>query len=311
VERDCLEKEKLRAEIGKLTTEIPEKKPWWKIWLENLAPLAGFATFVWAAFTYFREERQKRQQRRSEAFQATVEVLSGESSRARAAASASILLFADEKYGERVIDVILSQLRVELDEKSQRILIDSFSKAIGDLNIPLHIDAHAANLSHGRLGGSKVTAVDFTECNLEGTTITGWNLSKASFQDAIGDTCRFQGCTMTEAEFSMTELLATNRRSFVFADCKLQRTIFRNCKFLNSFAGRNQLDDVLFENCSFTETDFSQADLTRAHFQNVGYMDFNTARTLRLEGGNPVGFTMDDASRRVVIEKLGTTKEAT
>jgi len=90
----------------------------------------------------------------------------------------------------------------------------------------------------------------FTECTFEGCNLSLVHLSETDWQDV-----RFKDCKLSGADFSKA-------LDFLFA------VNFENCVLDNAVFYKKKNKGAKFMDCSLVETDFTEADLTNATFQN-------------------------------------------
>lgn len=278
-ERASLEKQKLKAEIAKLETENENLLDPWAEWTPRITAILGVLGALGAAFKYLDERRKDREQRIDQDFGGAVAALASDRPPARVSAAVSMVRFAGAQFGERrriAIDVLLAQLRLTPPEQEQRILAESFSRALDQVGDYRGLNASDAMLSFAHLKA---------------------NLQNARFDKIKADPCLFENCRLENAVFTSATL--TNVR---FVNCNLTNAWFADCKFDRcEFGADTVLAGAVFDHCSYLNTDFSAANVTGAKFQDVRDLDLNTAKSLA-----ETGVEMDVAFREMWRRKRGT-----
>jgi len=113
------------------------------------------------------------------------------------------------------------------------------------------------------------------KCTFENCRFVNCDLSYADLSALVFISCAFEGCNL-----SVVRLSGTGLQDITFKDCKLSgadfsksldflfEVNFDTCILDNAIFYKKKNKGTKFKDCSMIETDFTEADLTDALFQN-------------------------------------------
>lgn len=135
-------------------------------------------------------------------------------------------------------------------------------------NIQIHVDDHGTYMDTG----AHIYGADLSRLNLDKMTITGYRLAhdietvfikNTQFEQTGLKICDLQYVTFNNCNFNGAQFHgSTFGSNVVFNKCTLVQTVLENVKA----APHGDAEELVFDTCNLTETNFVGANLTKAQF---------------------------------------------
>lgn len=131
------------------------------------------------------------------------------------------------------------------------------------------------------LSGHELTLVDWEECELAGTRLSGTHWVRCTLRDCVLRDCDLANTTWEQVGIQRTSIERTRLTGLNAAaamlqnvtfghtqgnlsswrSARLERVVFDQCRLTQADFGGAQLTDVVFEGCDLSNADFSQCRL--------------------------------------------------
>ncbi|MEV0393963.1 pentapeptide repeat-containing protein [Polymorphospora rubra] len=116
------------------------------------------------------------------------------------------------------------------------------------------------------LSARDAESVEFTQCRLRNTTLSGTVLSRARLTDCLVETSDWANLRMPSATLLRVRLADSRMTGFTLVDAVARDAVFDGCRMDLSGWRFTRFTAVRFEGCNLTGADFTGADLGGASF---------------------------------------------
>jgi len=306
--KEGLEIEKLKQEVLKIQLENENLKSSWTKFSSNSAFIMAIVALIGVFGTIWQQFRDSRRQRRNDDdlrkadskqreldriqrevenqrlidqnFTSVVADLGAEREAVQASAAVSIITFLKPEYEtlhNRILAVLLANLKISHSDSVNRLISEAFEKALQvklkkDDKFELNISR--ANLKRVDLSELNLTQTDLGYAQLQHANLTGTNLFRSRGYEANLEKSRLSRANLGEARLQNAKL-----NNACLHDCNLVAADFKNTSLCNVEFQRSKMQSAHFEGSDITGAKFEQANIDDAYFTNVK-VDNQTLRSL-------------------------------
>ncbi len=132
-------------------------------------------------------------------------------------------------------------------------------------------DFEGCRFTHCDLGGTDLSGINFTECVFENCNLSGCKILQTTFNDTRFVRCKILGLHFETAsqylfavhfEQSTLDLCS-------FYQCKMKKTVFRECSLQEADFTETVLTEAVFEGCNLRDAKFENTVLEKADLRTA------------------------------------------
>jgi uncharacterized protein YjbI with pentapeptide repeats len=294
--------EKLKQEIEQLKSEnssslIIRNLP---VYIGILTALIAVIGAIFSSLKYFDERRNETDQKIQEnklhleaRFDTLINNLGSTSPSIQASAAISLLTFLKPEYKEfhqQVYLILLANLKTDLPENINALLVKTFEKAIR-LNIEalqmqksdkmnttrssIELDLTRANLYRIDLHGLDLENVDLAFSNLRSANLDGCNLKRTKGYKTNLSGARLSRSNMTEGRFDEANFEDAQFHETILISAKMKNTNLKGAEFQQA-----KLQDANLDESEIYGAKFEHANLNNTYLRKIKFRDSDLATLL-------------------------------